>query len=53
MGTYRSYNDDSTQAVTFEVASNNYYTTAFDGIMFYFSGGQVDSHKIRIYGVTT
>ena len=53
MGTYRSYNDDSTQAVTFEVASNNYNTTAFDGIMFYFSGGQVDSHKIRIYGVTT
>ena len=53
MGTYRSYNDDSTQAVTFEVASNNYNTTAFDGIMFYFNGGQVDSHKIRIYGVTT
>ena len=53
MGTYRSYNDDSTQAVHFEVASNNYNTTAFDGIMFYFSGGQVDSHKIRIYGVTT
>ena len=53
IGTYRSYNDDSTQAVTFEVASNNYNTTAFDGIMFYFSGGQVDSHKIRIYGVTT
>ena len=52
-GTYRSYNDDSSQSTHFYVASNNYYTTAFTGIKVYFNSGNVNSYKIRMYGVIT
>jgi len=52
-GTYRSYNDDSSQSTHFYVASNNYNTTAFTGIKVYFNSGNVNSYKIRMYGVIT
>ena len=52
-GTYRSYNDDSSQSTHFYVASNNYNTTAFTGIKVYFNSGNINSYKIRMYGVVT
>jgi len=52
-GTYRSYDDDSSQSTHFYVSSNNYNTTAFTGIKVYFSSGNVNSYKIRMYGVVT
>ena len=52
-GTYRSYDNDAAQAAHFYVSSNNYYTTAFTGIKVYFNNGQVNSYKIRMYGVVT
>jgi len=52
-GTYRSYNDDSSQSTHFYVASNNYNTGDYTGINFHFNSGEIDSHKIRVYGVVT
>jgi len=52
-GTYRSYDADSVQAAHFYVSSNNYNTTAFTGIKVYFNSGNVNSYKIRMYGVIT
>ena len=52
-GTYRSYSNDDSMSVILSAAANNYHTDAMLGIKFYFSGGQVDDHKIRVYGVTT
>jgi|DEB0MinimDraft_10_1074344.scaffolds.fasta_scaffold36148_2 hypothetical protein len=52
-GTYRSYNDDSSQSTHFYVASNNYNTGDYSGINLHFNSGDIDSHKIRLYGVIT
>ena len=52
-GTYRSYDNDAVQAAHFYVSSNNYNTTAFTGIKVYFNSGNVNSYKIRMYGVVT
>ena len=52
-GTYRSYNDDTSQSTHFYVASNNYNTGDYSGINLHFSSGEIDSHKIRLYGVVT
>ena len=52
-GTYRSYDNDAVQAAHFYVSSNNYNTTAFTGIKVYFNSGNINSYKIRMYGVVT
>jgi len=52
-GTYRAYSGDSTMSGILSSASNNYHTDAFLGIKLYFSAGNVDDHKIRVYGVIT
>ena len=52
-GTYRSHDNDAVQAAHFYVSSNNYNTTAFTGIKVYFNSGNVNSYKIRMYGVIT
>ena len=52
-GTYRSHANDDSMSVILSSACNNYNTTTFLGIKFYFSSGDVDDHKIRVYGVTT
>mgnify|MGYP003678311291 CR=1 FL=1 len=52
-GTYRSHANDDSMSVILSTAANNYHTDAMLGIKFYFSGGNVDDHKIRVYGVTT
>ena len=52
-GTYRSHANDDSMSVILSSACNNYYTDAMLGIKFYFSSGDVDDHKIRVYGVTT
>ena len=52
-GTYRSHANDDSMSVILSAACNNYHTDAMLGIKFYFSGGSVDDHKIRVYGVTT
>ena len=52
-GTYRSYSNDDSMSVPFYSACNNYHTDAMLGIKFYYSAGDVDDHKIRVYGVTT
>ena len=52
-GTYRSYSNDSTMAGILMSNCNNYHTDAMLGIKFYYSSGDVDDHKIRVYGVIT
>ena len=52
-GTYRSHTNDDTMSVILSSACNNYHTDAFLGIKLYFSAGNVDDHKIRVYGVVT
>jgi len=52
-GTYRSHANDDSMSVILSTAANNYHTDAMLGIKFYFSGGNVDDHKITVYGVTT
>jgi hypothetical protein len=52
-GTYRSYSNDDSMSVILSSACNNYHTDAMLGIKFYYSGGDVDDHKIRVYGVIT
>ena len=52
-GTYRSHANDDSMSVILSSTANNYHTDAMLGIKFYFSGGNVDDHKIRVYGVVT
>ena len=52
-GTYRSHANDDSMSVILSSACNNYHTDAMLGIKFYFSGGNIDDNKIRVYGVTT
>jgi len=52
-GTYRSHANDDSMSVPFYSACNNYHTDAMLGIKFYFDSGDIDDHKIRVYGVTT
>ena len=52
-GTYRSHANDDSMSVVLSSACNNYHTDAMLGIKFYFSGGNIDDNKIRVYGVTT
>ena len=52
-GTYRSYSNDDSMSVILSSACNNYHTDSMLGIKFYYSSGDVDDHKIRVYGVIT
>jgi len=53
-GMYRSYISDDAQSTHFNSSCNNYYgSTSFLGIKLYFSGGDIDNYKIRLYGVVT
>ena len=52
-GTYRSYSNDDSMSVILSSTCNNYHTDSMLGIKFYYSSGDVDDHKIRVYGVTT
>jgi hypothetical protein len=51
---YRSIISDDAQSTHFNSSCNNYYgATSFLGIKLYFSGGDIDNYKIRLYGVVT
>ena len=53
-GMYRSIISDDAQSTHFNSSCNNYYgATSFLGIKLYFSGGDIDNYKIRLYGVVT
>jgi hypothetical protein len=52
-GVYRVHSGDSNQAAILISASNNYHTDAMFGIKFYFDTGNINDHKIRVYGVVT